>query len=179
MSDMWTEPAQDPRTHGNPVGEKATLKQYLDNYRLTLQMKCEGLDAEQLARRSVPPSTLSLLGLVRHLAQVEHHWFRRVVQGHRDEPRLFMRDDDWDADFGGAVGEDAVVEEAFTTLRSQIADADAWFLGLEEAHLGREVPHHDGVVSIRDVLVHVIEEYARHCGHADLLRECIDGRTGQ
>jgi len=179
MSDMWTDHAQDPRTHGNPVGEKATLKQYLDNYRLTLQMKCEGLDAEQLARRSVPPSTLSLLGLVRHLAQVEHHWFRRVLQGHRDEPWLFIRDGDRDADFGGAVGEDEVVEEAFAALRAQIADADEWFVRLEEADLGREVPHHDRVVSIRDVLVHMIEEYARHCGHADLLRECIDGRTGQ
>ncbi|MGI8718150.1 MAG: DUF664 domain-containing protein, partial [Lapillicoccus sp.] len=68
MSDMWVGGADDPRTYGNPMSEKATLREYLGNYRLTLEMKCGGLDAEQLARRSVPPSTLSLLGLIRHLA---------------------------------------------------------------------------------------------------------------
>ena len=74
MSDMWTAPVDDPRSYGNPLGEKATYREYLGNYRLTIEMKCEGLDASQLARRSVPPSTLSLLGLARHLAQVESHW---------------------------------------------------------------------------------------------------------
>jgi uncharacterized damage-inducible protein DinB len=179
MSNMWAEPGDDPRTYGNPVGEKATLREYLDNYRLTLEMKCGGLDAEQLARRSVPPSTLSLLGLVRHLAQVENHWFQRVLQGKTSGPRLFKREDDSDWDFNGAVAEPAVVEEAFTAWKAEIAAADEWLDALDESELGREVPHHDGSVSVRDVLVHVIEEYARHAGHADLLRECIDGRTGQ
>ncbi|MGZ4436854.1 MAG: DinB family protein [Nocardioides sp.] len=179
MSDMWTDPAEDPRTYGNPQGEKATLREYLRNYRLTLDLKCGGLDPDQLARRSVPPSTMSLLGLIRHLAQVENHWFRRVLQGKADGPRLFKSEDDRDADFNGAVADPAVVEEAFAAWHGEIAAADEWLDALDEDELGREVPFDDGTVSVRDVLVHVVEEYARHAGHADLLRECIDGRTGQ
>jgi uncharacterized damage-inducible protein DinB len=179
MADTWMDPSEDPRTYGNPVGEKATLREYLSNYRLTMELKCQGLDPEQLARRSVPPSTMSLLGLVRHLAQVENHWFQRVLQGRTEEPRLFKREDDRDWDFNGAVADPAVVEEAFGAWRSEIAAAEEWLDALDEAELGREVPLQDGTVSVRDVLVHVVEEYARHAGHADLLRECIDGRTGQ
>jgi uncharacterized damage-inducible protein DinB len=179
MSDMWAEPAEDPRSYGNPKGEKATLREYLGNYRLTLEMKCGGLDAEQLARRSVPPSTMSLLGLIRHLAQMENHWFQRVLQGKTDAPRLFKRDDDRDADFNGAVADAAVVEEAFAAWKSEIAAADEWLDALDQDDLGREVSFDDGAVGVRDILVHVVEEYARHAGHADLLRECIDGCTGQ
>jgi uncharacterized damage-inducible protein DinB len=179
MSDMWTTPEDDPRTYDNPVGERATYREYLGNYRLTLQLKCEGLDAGQLARRSVPPSNLSLLGLVRHLAQVENNWFQRVLQGRTEAPRLYRREQERDWDFEGAVPDVAVVEEAFATWKAEIAKAEEWFEALDEAELGREVPLHDGTVSTRDVLVHLIEEYARHAGHADLLRECIDGRTGQ
>ncbi len=179
MSDRWTEPENDPRTYADPVGELATLREYLANYRLTVEMKCEDLDADQLARRSVPPSSLSLLGLVRHLAQVENHWFVRVLQGRDDGPRLYKSDDDPDADFHGASPDPAVVTEAFATWKDEIAGAEAWLDGLTEGDLGRGVPHHHGVIGVRDVLVHVIEEYARHAGHADLLRECIDGRTGQ
>jgi uncharacterized damage-inducible protein DinB len=179
MSDGWVEPADDPRTYGNPEGEKATLREYLSNYRLTLDMKCAGLDAEQLARRSVPPSTLSLLGLIRHLAQVENHWFQRVLQARTDQPRLFKSDDDRDEDFNGAIADAAVVEEAFDRWRSEIAAADDWLDVLDEADLSHVVPFGEDSVSVRDVLVHVVEEYARHAGHADLLRECIDGRTGQ
>ena len=95
--DMWVDPEDDPRETGeHPVGEKDTVVDYLRHYRMTLEMKCSGLDAEQLARRSVPPSTMSLLGLVRHLAQVEQHWFQRVLQG-RDVPRLYRSE----ADRGG------------------------------------------------------------------------------
>ncbi|MET8352010.1 MULTISPECIES: DinB family protein [unclassified Micromonospora] len=179
MSDMWVDPTDDPRTYGNPKGEKATLQEYLRNYRLTLDMKCAGLDAEQLARRSVPPSTMSLLGLIRHLAKVENQWFQRVLRGRTDQPRLFSRDDDRDADFTDAVADPAVVEEAFATWKAEIAAADEWLDALDEDDLGREVPIGDDTVSVRDVLVHMIEEYARHVGHADLLRECVDGRTGQ
>ena len=179
MSTMWTTPEDDPRSYGNPVGEKATYREYLSNYRLTIQMKCDGLDAEQLARRSVPPSTLSLLGLVRHLAQVENHWFQRVLQGRTDAPRLYKRADDPDWDFNGATPDPASVAEAFATWKAEIVSADEWLDALDQAGLGREVPMGEGVVATRDVLVHVIEEYARHAGHADLLRECVDGRTGQ
>jgi uncharacterized damage-inducible protein DinB len=180
MSDMWIAPEDDPRTAGNPVGEKATYREYLDNYRLTIEMKCDGLDADQLARRSVRPSTLSLLGLVRHLAQVENHWFQRVLQGRTDAPRLYKREDEPDWDFLGATPDAAVVKDAFATWKAEIAKANEWLDVLEEADLGREVPLGDSdTVAHRDVLVHVIEEYARHAGHADLLRECLDGRTGQ
>src|SRR5664280_414018 len=111
MSNMWATPKEDPRTYGDPVGELATYREYLDNYRLTMNLKCEGLDADQLARRSVPPSTLSLIGLVRHLAQVENHWFQRTLQGRADKPRLYKRDDapDWDID--GATPDPAVVKD--------------------------------------------------------------------
>ena len=179
MSDMWVIPADDPRTYGNPEGEKATLREYLGNYRLTLEMKCSGLDAEQLARRSVPPSTLSLLGLIRHMAGVEHNWFQRALQGKLDDPRPFRKEGEADWDFDGAVADPAAVDEAFAAWKAQIAAADEWLDALDEAELGRKVPWRDDQASVRDILVHMVEEYARHAGHADLLRECIDGRTGQ
>jgi hypothetical protein len=122
MSDMWTAPEDDPRSYGNPVGEKATYREYLGNYRLTIEMKCEGLDASQLARRSVPPSTLSLLGLVRHLAQVENHWFQRVLQGRTDASRPYQREDDPYWDFAGAVADPGVVQDAFATWKAEIAE---------------------------------------------------------
>jgi uncharacterized damage-inducible protein DinB len=165
-------------------GPTATLSanwrrtEYLGNYRLTIEMKCEGLNADQLARRSVPPSSLSLFGLVRHLAQMENHWFQRVLQGRVDGPRLYKREDEPDWDFAGATSDLAVVTDAFANWKGEMAKANEWLDALEESDLGVEVPTGDGTVAPRDVLVHVIEEYARHAGHADLLRECIDGRTG-
>src|SRR5918993_353743 len=88
-ADMWVDPEDDPReTEETSRGEKAVLQEYLDRYRKTLEMKCDGLVAEQLARRSVPPSTMSLLGLVRHMAAVEHSWFQRRLQA-KDQPRMF------------------------------------------------------------------------------------------
>ena len=175
--DMWVDPEEDPRETGEqPVGEKETLWDYLRRYRLTLQMKCAELDAAQLAQRSVPPSTMSLLGLVRHLAQVEHHWFQRILQGH-DAPRLYRSETDRDHDFNGAVADPVVVEEAWSTWRREVAAADGWLAG--DVAMDAEVQISDDTASVRDILVHMIEEYARHVGHADLLRESIDGRTGQ
>ena len=170
--------ASDPRSYGAPVGELATIREYLTNYRLTLGLKCEGLTPEQLATRSVPPSTLSLLGLVRHMAAVENSSFHRVLDGHLDALRLYRTPEDHDLDFDGSVADPDVVEDAFATWRQQIADADRW---LDEAtDLDAMVPVRPGEeASVRDILIHMVEEYARHCGHADLLRECIDGRTGQ
>jgi len=175
----WLPPEEDPRPQGESVGELATYADYLAYHRLTLQLKCDGLSPEQLARRSVPPSTLSLLGLVRHMAFVEHMWFVRVLAG-QDEPKLFGKAGDQEADFDGAVGTQECVDEAFAALRTQIVRAEQWLAGLDESDLDRRVdgPHGDSAI-IRDVLVHMIEEYARHNGHADLLRECIDGRTGE
>lgn len=174
---MWAPREDDPRPSDSPVGELSTIREYLTAYRLTLEMKCEGLTPEQLATRSVPPSTLSLLGLIRHMAAVEHSWFVRVLQQNADAPRLYRTPEDRDLDFNGAIADPAVVEDAFTAWRQQIADADAWLNELTDLDT---VMHFFGdEASIRDILIHMIEEYARHCGHADLLRECIDGRTGQ
>ena len=172
---MWVTPDQDPRTAGNPQGELATYREYLTNYRLTLGMKCDGLDAEQLAQRSVPPSTLSLLGLVRHMAKVEHSWFRRVLE-QQDLPRLYFSEEDRDLDFNGAVGDDTVVAEAWEAWWREVVHARKVY---EELDLDTTVPVHGEATETRDIIVHMVEEYARHVGHADLLRECVDGRTGQ
>jgi uncharacterized damage-inducible protein DinB len=175
---LWLDPDDDPRfTDTNPVGERETLLDYLRHYRMTLELKCDGLTPEQLARRSVPPSTMSLLGLVRHMARVEHHWFRRVMQHQLDVPRLYRTDDDPDLDFDGAVADADVVADAWASWRREVAEAERYVDSVES--LDVEGSHHDGPVALREVLVHMIEEYARHAGHADLLRECIDGRTGQ
>ncbi|OKI07358.1 hypothetical protein AMK13_12005 [Streptomyces sp. CB02056] len=171
--DMWADPDDDPRNSEGPSpdGELATLQDYLTNYRLTLRMKCDGLAPEQLARRSVPPSTMSLLGLVRHLARVERDWRNWITDG-EPLPKLYGGRD---ADFDGAVGEQAVVDAAFHDLEREQAALDAALAGYQD--LGERVGKDR--LSIRELQVHRIEEYARHCGHADLLRECVDGRVGQ
>ena len=172
---MWLPADQDPRDYSVTRGERDTVLTYLRNYRFAFELKCEGLDADQLARRSVPPSTMSLLGLLRHLAQVEHSWFRRVLQDQPQLPRLYGEEPD--LDFNGAVAEPAVVEEAWTAWRREVKDGDAW---LETGVPFDALVAWDGDdIEVRDILVHLVEEYARHVGHADLLRECIDGRTGQ
>jgi uncharacterized damage-inducible protein DinB len=172
--DMWVDPDDDPRESGVPtLDERSTLLDYLRRYRLTLEMKCADLDAEQLARRSVPPSTMSLLGLIRHMSDVERNWFRRELAS-VDVPKLYATAEDRDADFHGAVPDPAVVEKAWKTWRAEVAFAEQFVANTNDlATTGRTG------VQLRDVLVHMIEEYARHCGHADFLRERIDGRTGQ
>jgi uncharacterized damage-inducible protein DinB len=175
---MWAKPEDDPRVAVNAVGELATIRGYLTHYRLTLGLKCEDLSPEQLATRSVPPSTLSLLGLVRHMARVEHSWFQRCLQGHRELLRLFWSPDDNDLDFNGVVADPAVVKEAFAAWKAQIAAADEYLDGQIDPDAVVATPRGEST-NVRDILIHMIEEYARHCGHADLLRERIDGRTGQ
>jgi uncharacterized damage-inducible protein DinB len=152
------------------------LIEFLRYQRLTLKIKCEGLDAEQLARRSVEPSTLSLLGLVRHMADVERKWFRLRFAGH-DVPTRYQSDAEPDGDFDGAVADQAVVDEAWASWHDEVAFAEEFTRDTDLSFVGR-----DGAgkpVSLRELLVHMIEEYARHNGHADLLRERIDGRVGQ
>jgi uncharacterized damage-inducible protein DinB len=183
MADSWMDPADDPRhaAFDQPRGEIAVVRSYLRHYRATLELKCEGLDAEQLARRSVPPSTLSLLGMVRHLASVEHRWFQVVLRG-LDEPRLFKTEANDDADFDDAVADPAMVDEAWEAWRREAIRAEDWLDAVqhEPGFLDRIVRvRDDEQVEVRDILVHLVEEYARHLGHVDLLRECIDGRTGQ
>ncbi|HKE65467.1 MAG TPA: DinB family protein [Micromonosporaceae bacterium] len=173
-ADMWVDPDDDPRESGTATSdERGTLVDYLRRYRLTLEMKCADLDAEQLARRSVPPSTMSLLGLVRHMADVERHWFRRALAG-QDAPNRYHSKEDRDGDWDGAVADPAVVDDAWQAWRSEVAFAEQFVA--DSTDLGARGATG---VPLRDVLVHMIEEYARHCGHADLLRECIDGRVGQ
>ena len=172
--DMWADPDKDPRDSGTTLtDERSTLLEYLRAYRLTLEMKCADLTPEQLAQRSVPPSTLSLLGLVRHLADVERYWFRQVMAGEDAPKRYPGEQEQWE----GAVADQAVVDEAWSAWRGEVRFADAV---IADASLDANGTMRDGkTLQLREVLVHMIEEYARHCGHADLLRECIDGRVGQ
>jgi len=174
----WMDGADDPRSQEPPAkGERETLLQYLRTYRRTLALKCAGLDAEQLARRSVPPSPMSLLGLVRHLTDVERFWFRRVMAG-TDAPPLYWSTDVEDADWAGAVADPAVVADAWRAWREEVAFAEEF--GANIPDVGASVPMTDGTeAELRGLLVHMIDEYARHCGHADLLRERVDGRVGQ
>jgi uncharacterized damage-inducible protein DinB len=172
-ADMWLDPDDDPRNSDgvSPDGELPTLLDYVAHYRLTLLMKCEGLSTDQLARRSVPPSTMSLLGLLRHLASAERDWRNWITPGD-PLPKLYGARD---ADFDGAVADDAVLAAAYTDLAREQAATDAALA--EHPDLGERLGRDR--IAVREIQVHRIEEYARHCGHADLLRECIDGRVGQ
>jgi uncharacterized damage-inducible protein DinB len=172
----FVDPASDPRDTSVSLGdERTTLVDFVGFQRKTLALKCDGLDAEQMARRSVPPSTMSLLGLVRHLAQVERIWFRIRFAG-EDVPRLYQTPDDPDGDFDGAVADQTVVDKAWARWREEVAYAEEF----TAAHPLDFVAEFDGNrISLRELLVHMVEEYARHNGHADLLRECIDGRIGE
>ena len=155
--------------------ERETLRAFLDYHRATLAMKCEGLSDEQLRERSSPPSTLSLLGLVRHMAEVERTWFRRVINA-EDIPLIWSAAGDF--------------QEAYDASASSRSEAfEAWQREVEHARrIEREAESLDVTghqarwgedVSLRLVMLHMMHEYARHNGHADFLREAIDGATGE
>jgi uncharacterized damage-inducible protein DinB len=154
--------------------ERETLRAFLDYHRATLVMKCDGLDDEALRRQSMPPSTLSLLGLVRHMAEVERTWFRRVING-EDVPLVWSPDGDYQVayDASGATRADA-----FAAWQSEVDQSRR----IERAAASLDVTGHNAKwgedVSLRLVMLHLIHEYARHNGHADLLREGIDGVVG-
>jgi uncharacterized damage-inducible protein DinB len=154
--------------------ERAMLASWLDYHRATLETKCAGVSDEALRERlEGHPSSLSLLGLVRHLAEVERAWFQRRVSG-QDAPPLYYSQDDPDGDFDNVDGAD--VEEAFSTWRAECQRAREVLAGIESLDTVFDL---DGErISVRWLLVHMIEEYARHNGHADLLRERIDGAVG-
>lgn len=185
---MFTEDGRpsddDPREHGPVLGdERATLVDSLRRQRLTLELKCAGLDAEQLARRAVEPSTMSLLGLVRHLAEVERGTFRRMLAG-QDAPPLYCTKADQDGDFDGAVADPDVVAQAWAAWRAEVDFATRFVADAPSLDVTADDPHNEhgsggGPMSLREVLIGTIEEYARHLGHVDLLRERIDGRLGQ
>jgi uncharacterized damage-inducible protein DinB len=176
-ADRFIDAKSDPRERGVALGdERATLTEYLRGQRLTLQLKCEGLDTAQLACRAVEPSTLSLLGLVRHMAEVERKWFRQRFAG-QDVPNRYQSDEEPDGDFDGAVADQVVVDEAWAAWHAEVSFAEQFARDTDLNFVGK-----DGAgepISLRELLVHMIEEYARHNGHADLLRERIDGRIGQ
>ncbi|MET8009029.1 DinB family protein [Streptomyces sp. NPDC005271] len=153
--------------------ERTSLEEWLDFHRATLAVKCEGLDDKQLREASAPPSELTLLGLVRHMAEVERAWFRRVL-AQEDVPPIWYSDEDPDGDFHVTDGD--TMESSYALWRAEIAKA-------KEAAAGRSL---DDIVTrpgrgdynLRWIYLHMIEEYARHNGHADLIRERIDGVTG-
>lgn len=172
--DMFVHGDEDPRADGGwENNERAVLAGFLSDRRLTLEMKCSGLDARQMARQSVPPSDLTLLGLVRHLADVERYWFRHVIGG-EDVTLPYQSTEGQDLTFVVAP-DPAMVEEAWETWRAEVAFAEDLVERTPDlGQLGKGEP-----VPVREVLVHLIREYAQHMGHADLLRERIDGRVGQ
>jgi hypothetical protein len=163
--------------------ERTTLVEALRGQRLTLELKCVDLDAEAMARRSVEPSTLSLLGLVRYLADGERETFRVMMAG-QVVPRLFGSDTEPDGDFDGAIADPQVVAEAWDAWRAEVDFATRFVAEAPSLDITGSDPLNQhgsggGGMSLREVLVGMIEEYARHMGHADLLRERIDGRLGQ
>ncbi len=154
--------------------ERPMLEAWLEFHRATLLHKCHGLDEEQLKSRSVPPSSLSLLGLVRHMTEVEKSWFLNVL-GDQGVAPDYWTEDDLDGDF------DHVAQAEVS------ADLDRYRAMVERCRTAAAGVHLDTIakaqrrgtdISLRWIYLHMIEEYARHNGHADLLRERIDGSTG-
>ncbi|MFJ1755089.1 DinB family protein [Kitasatospora sp. NPDC088134] len=157
--------------------EATMLGAWLDFHRATLALKCEGLTPDQLRERSCPPSTLSLLGLVRHMAEVERHWFRGVLDGQDlGGSGRYWSEQYPDGDFDLIDDADPVADTAAWQEDVAFARETARGLSLDTVTKGRA---RDGEVTLRWIMVHMIEEYARHNGHADLLRERIDGATGE
>ncbi|MCU1457758.1 MAG: hypothetical protein JWL73_1850 [Actinomycetia bacterium] len=162
----------EPPTAGD---ERAMLIGFLEYHRATLASKCMGLTDAQLRARAVEPSNLSLLGLVRHLAEVERGWFRAGLD-HEDVADLWVSPDDPDADFDRVDTADvaeafAAWDEEYLRARAIVDATDSLDTTFEHPRLGQ--------VSLRWVLLHMVEEYSRHNGHADLLRERLDGSTGE
>ncbi len=169
----WIAPTPPPGIDGPLTGaERPMLEAYLTDQRTTLRAICAGLDGEQLALRSTPPSTLSLLGIVRHLAKVERVWFRQRVAGETIEP-MYAADLGKDTDFDDT--DPSAAEADFARFDEEIRQADA---AAAAVSLDHTFELRGEVYSVRMVYLHMIAEYARHNGHADLLRQRIDGLTG-
>ena len=173
MPEPWTKPPTDDVAASD---ERATLMTFLDYQRAILARKAEGLTDEQARRAACPPSDLTILGLIRHMADVERGWSQRSLLGADIEPLYFGSahpDGDKDGDFHPPP--DATLEQALVTYWSEIAESNRIFA---EAGLDDIEANARAMYSVRWILVHLVEEYARHCGHADLLRQAIDGKTG-
>jgi uncharacterized damage-inducible protein DinB len=168
---------EDTRSDGPMTGaERAVLDHWLDLYRETTLLKIAGLDAEQLTRRAVRPSSMSLVGMVRHLTEVEAYWLRVVLLDEHDVPDYYCTPASEDGDFDDvdpatAAADVAAYQAELIVTRANAAawsDLDVPVRGLRK---GKQV-------NLRWILTHLIEEYARHLGHMDLLREVVDGRVG-
>ncbi len=155
------------------AAEREMLTGWLDYHRATLAWKCDGLTDEQLRERAVPPSTLSLLGLVRHMAEVERSWFLRVLGG-EDAPFRYFTEENRDGEFDDVANAD--VAEAFASWHADCARARELVAAAPSLDVTGE--RRGERFSLRWIITHMIEEYARHNGHADLLRERIDGAVG-
>jgi uncharacterized damage-inducible protein DinB len=171
-----TESADDGRVEPETTpDERAALDQFLDYYRATLANKVAGLTTEQARRQACPPSTLNLLGLVRHMADVERWWFRNVLVGDPIAPRFYT---EADPELDMQPPAEATLEEAVAALHEEITAARATAAAHSLDDLAANFRGGKTTGNLRWIMVHMIEEYARHCGHADLLREAIDGVTG-
>jgi uncharacterized damage-inducible protein DinB len=158
----------------NSGSERDMLRAFLDYHRATLAMKCAGLTDQELRRQSMPPSTLSLLGLVRHMAEVERAWFRRTFEDN-DAPMVWSDKIDFQAAYDASA---STRDEAFTAWEAEVATSRRIEQAAESLELAAYQPRRGEHVSLRMVMVHVLLEYGRHNGHADLLREGIDGTVG-
>jgi uncharacterized damage-inducible protein DinB len=161
----------DPPLVGN---ERIMLRTFLDYHRATLAMKCDGLTDEELRCQSMPPSSLSLLGLIRHMAEVERNWFRRVING-EDIPLVWSEKGDFQVAYDAST---ATRAEAFGAWQTEIEHSRRIEEAAESLDLVRHNERWDEDLSLRLVMLHLIHEYTRHNGHADLLREGIDGTVG-
>lgn len=154
--------------------ERDVLRAFLDFHRATLAMKCEGLTDEELRRQSMPPSTLSLLGLVRHMAEVERAWFRRVFEDNA-APMIWSDKIDFQAAYDASASTRA---EAFGAWQTEVETSRRIERAAESLDVAGYQPRWEEEVSLRLVIVHLLLEYGRHNGHADLLREGVDGTVG-
>jgi len=176
VSIPWQAPAADRADPDRATAERLALEQWLDYQRATLLTKCAGLTGEQLAERAVSPSSMSLLGLVRHLTEVERWWFRRHAGG-ESLGDVYCTEERPDADFDDARAGDAPADLDRFTEEVAAARAAADGKALDDIVPSRG-HRKDVTMNIRWIYLHMIEEYARHNGHADLLRERVDGATG-
>ncbi len=157
------------------AGDRDSLDAWLDFYRATLPIKVGGLTGEQLAQRPVATSTMSLAGLVRHLTEVELYWCGVVTAG-EDLPDEYCTPQNPDGDFDDVDPTTAVAEVQY--YLDTLPQCRAWTDAVTDLDAPVVGQRHGNPVNLRWILTHLIEEYARHLGHADLLRELVDGRTG-
>jgi uncharacterized damage-inducible protein DinB len=167
---MATERTEPPSTGG----EREMLRGFLDYHRETLAIKCDSLSDDELRRRSMPPSTLCLLGLVRHMAEVERQWFRRVINA-EDIPLVWSADGDFQVAYDVST---ATGPEAFAAWQAEVEQSRRIEREAASLDVTGYVARWGEDVSLRMVMLHLMHEYARHNGHADLLREGVDGTVG-